>query len=79
MAKRIADKELTDRNWDQEDEGEEVRPLSCRDPGHETCGCHDDFCPDLWTNKHLICHHCLAMLKARMAQARMAKARMRSL
>ena len=24
MAKRIADKELTDRNWDQEDEGEEV-------------------------------------------------------
>lgn len=25
MAKRIADKELTDRNWDQEDEGEEVR------------------------------------------------------
>lgn len=30
MAKRIADKELTDRNWDQEEEGEEVsgnRPL----------------------------------------------------
>lgn len=26
MAKRIADKELTDRNWDQEEEGEEVRP-----------------------------------------------------
>lgn len=26
MAKRIADKELTDRNWDQEDEGEEVSP-----------------------------------------------------
>lgn len=25
MAKRIADKELTDRNWDQEEEGEEVR------------------------------------------------------
>lgn len=25
MAKRIAEKELTDRNWDQEDEGEEVR------------------------------------------------------
>lgn len=24
MAKRIADKELTDRNWDQEEEGEEV-------------------------------------------------------
>ncbi len=24
MAKRIAEKELTDRNWDQEDEGEEV-------------------------------------------------------
>lgn len=24
MAKRIADKELTDRNWDQEDEAEEV-------------------------------------------------------
>lgn len=28
MAKRIAEKELTDRNWDQEDEGEEVRSLS---------------------------------------------------
>lgn len=27
MAKRIADKELTDRNWDQEDEGEEVSPI----------------------------------------------------
>lgn len=26
MAKRIADKELTDRNWDQEEEGEEVSP-----------------------------------------------------
>lgn len=26
MAKRIADKELTDRNWDQEEDGEEVRP-----------------------------------------------------
>lgn len=26
MAKRIADKELTDRNWDQEDEGEEASP-----------------------------------------------------
>lgn len=26
MAKRIADKELTDRNWDQEEEGEEVKP-----------------------------------------------------
>lgn len=25
MAKRIAEKELTDRNWDQEDEAEEVR------------------------------------------------------
>lgn len=24
MAKRNADKELTDRNWDQEEEGEEV-------------------------------------------------------
>lgn len=24
MAKRIAEKELTDRNWDLEDEGEEV-------------------------------------------------------
>lgn len=24
MAKRIAEKELTDRNWDQEDEAEEV-------------------------------------------------------
>lgn len=24
MAKRIADKELTDRNWDLEEEGEEV-------------------------------------------------------
>ena len=24
MAKRIADKELTDRNWDQEEEGEEA-------------------------------------------------------
>jgi len=28
MAKRIAEKELTDRNWDQEDEGEEVCHLS---------------------------------------------------
>lgn len=27
MAKRIADKELTDRNWDQEDEGEEASPI----------------------------------------------------
>lgn len=26
MAKRNADKELTDRNWDQEEEGEEVSP-----------------------------------------------------
>ena len=25
MAKRIAEKELTDRNWDQEDEAEEVK------------------------------------------------------
>lgn len=25
MAKRIAEKELTDRNWDQEDEVEEVK------------------------------------------------------
>lgn len=25
MAKRIAEKELTDRNWDQEDEAEEVQ------------------------------------------------------
>jgi hypothetical protein len=25
MAKRIAEKELTDRNWDQEDETEEVK------------------------------------------------------
>lgn len=32
MAKRIAEKELTDRNWDQEDEGEEVRGHK-----HETC------------------------------------------
>ncbi|XP_042171822.1 nuclear pore complex protein Nup50 isoform X4 [Oncorhynchus tshawytscha] len=30
MAKRIADKELTDRNWDQEDEGEE-----CSDGVHQ--------------------------------------------
>lgn len=34
MAKRIAEKELTDRNWDQEDEAEEVRSfprtISCR-------------------------------------------------
>uniref|UniRef100_A0A672NBP1 Nuclear pore complex protein Nup50 n=1 Tax=Sinocyclocheilus grahami TaxID=75366 RepID=A0A672NBP1_SINGR len=28
MAKRIADKELTDRNWDQEDEGEEAGMFS---------------------------------------------------
>ncbi|KAM6987119.1 nuclear pore complex protein Nup50 [Aplochiton taeniatus] len=28
MAKRIADKELTDRNWDQEDEGEEAGTFS---------------------------------------------------
>lgn len=27
MAKRIAEKELTDRNWDQEDEGEEVNDI----------------------------------------------------
>lgn len=27
MAKRIAEKELTDRNWDQEDEAEEVKIL----------------------------------------------------
>lgn len=25
MAKRTAEKELTDRNWDQEDEAEEVK------------------------------------------------------
>lgn len=34
MAKRIAEKELTDRNWDQEDEAEEVKytlvpPYAC--------------------------------------------------
>ncbi|XP_016384585.1 nuclear pore complex protein Nup50-like [Sinocyclocheilus rhinocerous] len=28
MAKRIAEKELTDRNWDQEDEGEEAGMFS---------------------------------------------------
>nr|XP_055181523.1 nuclear pore complex protein Nup50-like [Nyctereutes procyonoides] len=28
MAKRIAEKELTDRNWDQEDEAEEVGTFS---------------------------------------------------
>ncbi|XP_042367678.1 nuclear pore complex protein Nup50-like [Plectropomus leopardus] len=28
MAKRIADKELTDRNWDQEEEGEEAGTFS---------------------------------------------------
>lgn len=28
MAKRIAEKELTDRNWDQEDEAEEVQSSS---------------------------------------------------
>lgn len=28
MAKRIAEKELTDRNWDQEDEAEEVNDTS---------------------------------------------------
>lgn len=28
MAKRIAEKELTDRNWDQEDEAEEVQSCS---------------------------------------------------
>lgn len=32
MAKRIADKELTDRNWDQEEEGEEVRPHDDQQP-----------------------------------------------
>lgn len=32
MAKRIADKELTDRNWDQEEEGEEVRPHCDQQP-----------------------------------------------
>lgn len=30
MAKRIAEKELTDRNWDQEDEAEEVQNSSLR-------------------------------------------------
>lgn len=33
MAKRIADKELTDRNWDQEEEGEEVSPNICTHGG----------------------------------------------
>lgn len=28
MAKRVAEKELTDRNWDEEDEVEEVPGLS---------------------------------------------------
>lgn len=30
MAKRIAEKELTDRNWDQEDEAEEVKVVFLR-------------------------------------------------
>lgn len=36
MAKRIAEKELTDRNWDQEDEAEEVSYTL--DSPHTTAG-----------------------------------------
>ena len=34
MAKRIAEKELTDRNWDQEDEAEEVKYTLDSTPPH---------------------------------------------
>lgn len=45
MAKRIAEKELTDRNWDQEDEAEEVKytlnsPLTPAGSGVLICMCY---------------------------------------